>query len=154
MRSHNGWPHPCFWEPPAAGWAQRGPKDARARLGRVTPLCFPCVCLRVCVSHTPPADEVAIIKGALDMTHKTARHCMTPIDMVFMLPTDRVLNEETLTAIMASGGWRGGGWLGAGVGWGGSLEQHGPELSAVRAPGAACKRLRCCASSRGPVTGC
>lgn len=49
------------------------------------------------------ADEVAIIKGALDMTHKTARHCMTPIDMVFMLPTDRVLNEETLTAIMASG---------------------------------------------------
>lgn len=50
-----------------------------------------------------PPDEVAIIKGALDMTHKTARHCMTPIDMVFMLPTDAVLDEETLTAIMASG---------------------------------------------------
>ncbi|KAL4430835.1 hypothetical protein ABPG75_006091 [Micractinium tetrahymenae] len=49
------------------------------------------------------ADEVSIIKGALDMTHKTARHCMTPIDMVFMLPSDAVLNEETLTAIMASG---------------------------------------------------
>lgn len=30
----------------------------------------------------PPADEVSIIKGALDMTHKTARHAMTPIDMV------------------------------------------------------------------------
>ncbi len=47
------------------------------------------------------------------MTHKTARHCMTPIDMVFMLPTDAVLDEDTLTAIMASGG--GGGRAGS---WG------------------------------------
>jgi metal transporter CNNM len=49
------------------------------------------------------ADEVAIIKGALDLTHKTARNAMTPIDMVFMLPTDAVLDESNLTAIMASG---------------------------------------------------
>ena len=46
---------------------------------------------------------MSIIKGALDLTHKTARHAMTPIDMVFMLPADAELGEETLTAIMASG---------------------------------------------------
>jgi hypothetical protein len=28
------------------------------------------------------ADEVNIIKGALDLTHKTARQAMTPLDMV------------------------------------------------------------------------
>ena len=49
------------------------------------------------------ADEVAIIKGALDMSHKTARTAMTPMDMVFMLPADAPLDEDTLTAILASG---------------------------------------------------
>ncbi|EFN59369.1 hypothetical protein CHLNCDRAFT_137839 [Chlorella variabilis] len=55
------------------------------------------------VCHRRSAYEVSIIKGALDMTHKTARDAMTPIDMVFMLPADDVLDEATLTAIMASG---------------------------------------------------
>jgi metal transporter CNNM len=55
---------------------------------------------------------VSIIKGALDMTHKTARDAMTPLDMVFMLPADAVLDEATLTAIMASGGAGGGGLFG------------------------------------------
>lgn len=49
------------------------------------------------------ADEVAIMKGALDLTSKTAAHAMTPLDLVFMLSSDAVLDEETLTALIASG---------------------------------------------------
>lgn len=49
------------------------------------------------------ADEVQIIKGALDLTHKRAKAAMTPINMVFMLSMDAVLDEATLTAILASG---------------------------------------------------
>lgn len=49
------------------------------------------------------ADEVRIIKGALDMTHKTARMAMTPLDLVFMLPLDATLDEKTMTSILASG---------------------------------------------------
>ncbi|GAB4817855.1 hypothetical protein N2152v2_004901 [Parachlorella kessleri] len=49
------------------------------------------------------ADEVNIIKGALDMTHKIAKSAMTPMDMVFMLPADAALDEGTLTGILASG---------------------------------------------------
>ena len=49
------------------------------------------------------ADEVRIIKSALDLTNKRAKAAMTPIDMVFMLPMDAVLNEATLTAVLASG---------------------------------------------------
>jgi metal transporter CNNM len=49
------------------------------------------------------ADEVQVIKGALDLTHKRARAAMTPLDMVFMLPLDAVLDEPTLTSILASG---------------------------------------------------
>ena len=49
------------------------------------------------------ADEVAIIKGALDLSHKTAKAAMTPIDMVFMLPADAPLDEDTLTGVLASG---------------------------------------------------
>ncbi len=52
--------------------------------------------------NTPPA-QVNIIRGALDLTNKTAKAAMTPIDMVFMLPADAPLNEVTLTAILASG---------------------------------------------------
>lgn len=49
------------------------------------------------------SDEVRIIKGALDLTHKRAKAAMTPLDMVFMLPFDATLDEETLTGILASG---------------------------------------------------
>jgi metal transporter CNNM len=49
------------------------------------------------------ADEVQIIKGALDLTHKRAKAAMTPINMVFMLSMDAVLDEPTLTAVLASG---------------------------------------------------
>jgi metal transporter CNNM len=48
-------------------------------------------------------DEVRIIKGALDLTNKRAKAAMTPLDMVFMLSLDDVLDEATLTAILASG---------------------------------------------------
>lgn len=62
---------------------------------------------------------MSIIKGALDMTHKTARDAMTPLDMVFMLPADAVLDEATLVAIMASGVWAGVEGMGQRVkGWG------------------------------------
>lgn len=49
------------------------------------------------------ADEVQIIKGALDLTHKRAKAAMTPINMVFMLSMDAVLDEPTLTSVLASG---------------------------------------------------
>jgi metal transporter CNNM len=52
--------------------------------------------------HLSP-DEVRIIKGALDLTNKRAKAAMTPLDMVFMLSIDDVLDEDTLTAILASG---------------------------------------------------
>ncbi|KAK2079293.1 hypothetical protein QBZ16_002984 [Prototheca wickerhamii] len=48
-------------------------------------------------------DEVAIIKGALDLTSKTAERAMTPLDLAFMLSTDTVLDEATRTAVLASG---------------------------------------------------
>jgi metal transporter CNNM len=48
-------------------------------------------------------DEVRIIKGALDLTNKRAKAAMTPLDMVFMLSLEDVLDEATLTAILASG---------------------------------------------------
>lgn len=31
-------------------------------------------------------DEVTVIQGALDLTHKTAADCMTPMDKVCTLP--------------------------------------------------------------------
>lgn len=49
------------------------------------------------------AEEIKIIKGALDLTHKRAKAAMTPMSMVFMLPMDAVLDEKTLTSILESG---------------------------------------------------
>lgn len=46
------------------------------------------------------ADEVKVIKGALDLTHKRAKTAMTPLDMVFMLPSDAVLNGVALAPIV------------------------------------------------------
>eukprot|EP00891_Asterochloris_glomerata_P001825 jgi/Astpho2/1825/gw1.00038.77.1_t len=48
-------------------------------------------------------DEVQVIRGALDLTHKTAINCMTPLDKVFMVPADAKLDEETMTKIYRSG---------------------------------------------------
>eukprot|EP00878_Enallax_costatus_P027684 GHUV01029827.1.p1 GENE.GHUV01029827.1~~GHUV01029827.1.p1 ORF type:complete len:584 (+),score=81.51 GHUV01029827.1:159-1910(+) len=49
------------------------------------------------------ADEISIITGALDLTSKTAWTAMTPLDKVFMLASDRVLDEATLQEILISG---------------------------------------------------
>ena len=48
-------------------------------------------------------EEVTIIKGALDMTHKRAKAAMTPLDMVFMLSIDAILDASTLESILKSG---------------------------------------------------
>lgn len=48
-------------------------------------------------------DEVNIISGALDMKKKTVAEVMTPIDEVFMLSYDAVLDFETISEIMKSG---------------------------------------------------
>ena len=48
-------------------------------------------------------DEVAVIRGALDLSAKTAACCLTPIERVFALPTDARLDRETMRAIVASG---------------------------------------------------
>ncbi|KAK9826092.1 hypothetical protein WJX81_001533 [Elliptochloris bilobata] len=49
------------------------------------------------------ADEIGIIRGALDLSHKTAAACMTPFDKVFMLSADQELDEATLQSILHSG---------------------------------------------------
>ena len=48
-------------------------------------------------------EEVTIIKGALDLTHKRAKAAMTPLDMVFMLSIDAILDAATLESILKSG---------------------------------------------------
>ena len=48
-------------------------------------------------------EEVTIIKGALDLTHKRAKAAMTPLDLVFMLSIDAVLDAATLESILKSG---------------------------------------------------
>ncbi|WIA39954.1 hypothetical protein OEZ86_013385 [Tetradesmus obliquus] len=52
---------------------------------------------------TLSADEISIITGALDLTSKTAWAAMTPLDKVFMLPSDRKLDEAALQEILVSG---------------------------------------------------
>ncbi|KAF5837766.1 hypothetical protein DUNSADRAFT_3909 [Dunaliella salina] len=49
------------------------------------------------------ADETKVITGALDLTNKIAYRSMTPLDKVFMLSTDDVLNDRMLRAIVESG---------------------------------------------------
>ncbi|KZV39607.1 hypothetical protein F511_02070 [Dorcoceras hygrometricum] len=48
-------------------------------------------------------DETTIIAGALEMTEKTAKDAMTPIEKAFSLDLDGTLNLETLNAIMTMG---------------------------------------------------
>ncbi|CAL8472218.1 g11760 [Coccomyxa elongata] len=49
------------------------------------------------------AEEINIIRGALDMTEKKAVIGMTPLDKVFMLPSDAELNVATMRAVLGSG---------------------------------------------------
>lgn len=51
----------------------------------------------------PQVDETNVIRGALDLTSKTASRAMTPLDKAFMLSTAEVLSEATLRAILDSG---------------------------------------------------
>lgn len=49
------------------------------------------------------ADEINIIRGALDLTNKTAAKGMTPLNKVRMLAADAVLDEDALRGILKSG---------------------------------------------------
>lgn len=48
-------------------------------------------------------DETNVIKGALKLSSKPAALGMTPLDKVFMLPRDQVLDMKTLDMVLASG---------------------------------------------------
>ncbi|KAL6066396.1 CNNM transmembrane domain-containing protein [Balamuthia mandrillaris] len=48
-------------------------------------------------------DEVTIILGALDMIEKTAVSCMTPMEKVFCLDINDVLDYKTMTKLLDSG---------------------------------------------------
>jgi Mg2+/Co2+ transporter CorC len=43
------------------------------------------------------------VQGALDMSRKTAEAAMTPLNKVFMLSSESVLDEATLQSVLASG---------------------------------------------------
>ena len=49
------------------------------------------------------ADECLVIRGALDLSSKTAADCLTPLEKVFMVAADAVLDEATMGSIVASG---------------------------------------------------
>ncbi|KAK9904059.1 hypothetical protein WJX75_003555 [Coccomyxa subellipsoidea] len=48
-------------------------------------------------------DEITVIRGALDLSNKTAATCMTPLEKVYMLSADMQLNEAALMSILESG---------------------------------------------------
>jgi len=48
-------------------------------------------------------DEVTIIRGALDLKHKTVKQIVTPLEEVFMLETSRKMNLDTLQQIVNAG---------------------------------------------------
>ncbi|KAL1412592.1 hypothetical protein Q8F55_000339 [Vanrija albida] len=48
-------------------------------------------------------DTVTIAQGALDLSQKTVKDAMTPIDDVFMLPIEAKLDYETLGLVVRSG---------------------------------------------------
>jgi CBS domain containing-hemolysin-like protein len=49
------------------------------------------------------SDQAMIMKGALDLHHKDVVDAMTPIQEVFMLDYNSVLNEDTMAKILAVG---------------------------------------------------
>ncbi|WBW74886.1 multi-pass membrane and CBS domain protein [Schizosaccharomyces osmophilus] len=48
-------------------------------------------------------DEVTIITAVLDLREKSAKSIMTPIENVFTLPTDRVVDEQLIGDIICAG---------------------------------------------------
>ncbi|GBG00143.1 hypothetical protein Rsub_12834 [Raphidocelis subcapitata] len=52
---------------------------------------------------TLSVDEISVICGALDLTHKTAWAAMTPLSKVFALPVERVVDEACLQDILSRG---------------------------------------------------
>ncbi|XP_013775251.1 DUF21 domain-containing protein At5g52790-like [Limulus polyphemus] len=48
-------------------------------------------------------DEVMIIQGALSMRDKTVRNAMVPVDKVFMMSCDTILNEAAMMKIVWAG---------------------------------------------------
>lgn len=49
------------------------------------------------------AEEVTVIHGALDMANKTAEVAMTPLEKVFMVSADAILDRELLGKILEHG---------------------------------------------------
>ncbi|KDD74596.1 hypothetical protein H632_c1196p0, partial [Helicosporidium sp. ATCC 50920] len=70
------------------------------------------------------ADEVQVIQGALDMAAKTAVHALTPLDKVFALPEEALVDESLLRRVIEKGHSRvpvfrrGAGGCGGGLGGG------------------------------------
>jgi metal transporter CNNM len=54
-------------------------------------------------SHQLNSDEVTIISAVLDLKEKSVGSIMTPMDDVFTLSADDVLNEETMDMILSEG---------------------------------------------------
>lgn len=50
-----------------------------------------------------PLPRPPLPPGALDLTSKSARRSMTPLDKVFMLSTDDVLDKDTIRRVLQSG---------------------------------------------------
>lgn len=48
-------------------------------------------------------DEVTVIRGALEFSHKTAKDVMSPIEYVCMLEINRILDMDTLAEILGMG---------------------------------------------------
>ncbi|KKA27307.1 hypothetical protein TD95_004003 [Thielaviopsis punctulata] len=55
------------------------------------------------VSNRLNADEVTIISAVLDLKDKPVRDVMTPMDDVFIMPDDTVLDERTMDRILSAG---------------------------------------------------
>jgi metal transporter CNNM len=48
-------------------------------------------------------NELNVIQAALELTYKTAKEAMTPLDKVFMLSDEDVMNEELVAKILCMG---------------------------------------------------
>lgn len=48
-------------------------------------------------------DEVTIIRAVLDLNEKSVKDVMTPIDDVFILPADTIMDEQGVTKLVKSG---------------------------------------------------
>lgn len=53
--------------------------------------------------HGLEPEEVGIISGALDLKLKTVKDVMVRLDQIYMLPSDAVLDFETMAEIEYQG---------------------------------------------------